>query len=91
MASTIGFEVRSLLCVAVAECLRKSIFGEFLIFVVSDQGNGAASIGTIRFIIGYPENVKCPPDNKCGFCTRYKTVWKLAYLGIKIDVARLKR
>ena len=54
--------------VAVAEVLRKSIFGDFLIFVVSGQGKRAESTGTIRFFIEYPDNAKYSTDENCVSC-----------------------
>ena len=68
----------------VAEFLRKSIFGDFQIFVVSGQEKHAASIGIICFFKGYPENAKYSPDKTCMSCSSHKIVWKLVYLGGKM-------
>ena len=67
-----------------AELLRKLIFHNFCIFVVSGQGKHAASIGTILFFIGYPANEKYPPNRNCICCSSHKIVWKLACLGVKM-------
>ena len=40
-------------------------FGKFRIFVVSGQGKHAASIGTIRFFIGYAKNSLYPHNKNC--------------------------
>ena len=49
-------------------------FGDFRIWVVSDQGKCAVSIGTIRLFIRYPENAKYPPDRNGVSCSRHKIV-----------------
>ena len=67
---------------AIAECLLKSIFSDFLIFAVADQGKHAASIGAICLFIGYLENAKHPPNKNCVSCSKHKIVWKL--FGVKM-------
>ena len=51
--------------VVVAEFLRKSIFGDFRIFVVSDYGKRATLIGIIRFSREYLESAYIHPDENC--------------------------
>ena len=68
----------------VTEFLRKSILGDFRIFVVSGHGKHAELIGAICFFIGYPENAKYPPNKNCVSCPSRKIVGKLVYLSGKI-------
>ena len=70
--------------IAITEVLSSSIFGDFLIFVVSGQGMRAALIGTIHFFIGYPENVKYPPNKNCLSCSSHKIIRKRVYLSVKM-------
>ena len=71
---------RELNIVAVTEFLRKFMFGNFQIFVVSDQGKCALSIGTIPFFIGYMENAKCQPNQNCVACSNIKLCGNLSIL-----------
>ena len=77
--------------VAIMEFLRKSLSGDYWIFVVSDQGKDAASTGIIWIFIRYPENAKYSPNKNCMSCSRQKIVWKLAYLRVKMTSLIQKR
>ena len=64
MVSCKQFSVIVHYIIAVVEFWHKSIFCEFRIVVVSDQGRPAASIGTFRLFVGYLENAKYQPNEK---------------------------
>ena len=66
------------------EFLCKSIFCDFWIFVAFGQGKHAASIGTICYFLGYPENAKYQPDKNCVSRSSHNIVRKLAYLSVKM-------
>ena len=64
--------------------MRKSSFGDFLIFVVSGQEKCAVLISIIHYFLGYPEITKYLLNKSCLSCLSHKIVGKLAYLGVKM-------
>ena len=78
-------QISSIQLHVVAEFLRKSVFGDFQIFVASGQGKRATLIGTIHFFIGYLEDAKFLPNKNFNKSrSSHKIVRKLAYLGVEM-------